>query len=144
MMDAAITARHGALARYAPLAHILGLVVMLFGLSLMFPLVVSHALRDGAEAAYNEAIAITVAAGAGLWLVSRKHRGQLALRDGFLLVVLAWTVLAGFATLPLLLYLDGLSFTDAYFEAISGMTTTGATTLTGLDRLPPSLNLWRA
>ncbi len=140
-MDAAATARHGALDRYAPLAQTLGLVVILFGLSFLLPLAVSHALGDGAEAAYDEAIAINVAAGAGLWLVSRKRGGELALRDGFLLVVLAWAGLAGFATLPLLLYIDGPSFTDAYFETVSAMTTTGATTLTGLDRLPPSINL---
>ena len=140
-MDVAVVVRHGTLARHAPLAHSLGLVVMLFGLSFLFPLAVSHALGDGAEAAYDEAIAITVGAGAALWLVSRRHRAELALRDGFLLVVLVWTGLAGFATLPLLFYIEGLSFTDAYFEAISGMTTTGATTLTGLDRLPPSINL---
>ena len=127
-MVAAVTAHHGALDRNAALVHALGLVVILFGLSFLFPLAVSHAIADGAEAAYDEAIAITVAAGAGLWFVARKRRGELALRDGFLLVVLAWTGLAGFATLPLPIYVDGLSFTDAYFETMSGLTTTGATT----------------
>ena len=54
-----------------------------------------------------------------------------------------WTVLPAFATLPLLLYLPELSFTDAYFEAVSGLTATGATVLSGLDQLPPSINVWR-
>jgi trk system potassium uptake protein TrkH len=64
-------------------------------------------------------------------------------RDGFLLVALVWTVLPAFATLPLLSYVPGLSFTDAYFEATSGLTASGATVLAGLDALPPSINLWR-
>jgi trk system potassium uptake protein TrkH len=64
-------------------------------------------------------------------------------RDGFLLVALVWTVLPAFATLPLLLQLRELSFTDAFFEAVSGLTASGATVLSGLDRLPPSLNIWR-
>jgi trk system potassium uptake protein len=58
-------------------------------------------------------------------------------------VALVWTVLPAFGTLPLLWHLPGLSFTDAYFEAVSGMTTTGATVLTGLDALPTSINVWR-
>ena len=143
-MDAAVTVDHGALDRHAALVHALGLVVTIFGLSFLFPLAVAHYLGDGAEAAYDAAIAITIAAGAALWLAPCNRRGELTLRDGFLLVVLAWTGLAGFATLPLLIHFDGLSFTDAYFETMSGLTTTGATVLTGLDGLPPSINLWRA
>ena len=65
------------------------------------------------------------------------------MRDGFLLVALVWTVLPAFATLPLLLQLPGLTFTDAYFETVSGLTASGATVLSGLDHLPPSLNIWR-
>ena len=68
---------------------------------------------------------------------------QLTVRDGFLLVVLTWTALPALATLPLLLYIPSLSFTDAYFEAVSGLTTTGATVLSGLDALPYSINFWR-
>ena len=63
--------------------------------------------------------------------------------DGFLMVALAWGVLPVFGALPLMFYLPELSFADAYFEAASGLTTTGATVLTGLDALPISINLWR-
>jgi len=69
--------------------------------------------------------------------------GELQIRDGFLLVALVWTTLPAFATLPLLLYMPGLSFTNAYFEAVSGLTASGGTVLSGLDQLPPSINLWR-
>ncbi|MFA5984531.1 MAG: potassium transporter TrkG [Methylococcaceae bacterium] len=62
---------------------------------------------------------------------------------GFLLVSITWTIMPVFCTLPLLIYQPELSFIDAYFETVSGLTTTGATILTGLDTLPVSINLWR-
>ena len=65
-------------------------------------------------------------------------------RDGFLLVTLGWLVLSAAAAVPLLLVLPALGFTGAFFEAMSGLTTTGSTVLSGLDTLPPSLNFWRA
>ncbi|MCS6811284.1 MAG: TrkH family potassium uptake protein, partial [Tepidimonas sp.] len=78
-----------------------------------------------------------------LWFATRRYQRELAPRDGFLLVTLVWTTLPAVATLPLLLHLPDLSFTDAYFETMSGLTTTGATVLTGLDDLPLSINVWR-
>jgi trk system potassium uptake protein TrkH len=131
-----------ALARYAPLAQTLGLIIMIFGVSLVIPAAISHVLGDGAETAYDETLLATFFCGALLWFAARGHRGELQVRDGFLLVALAWTVLPAFATLPLLLQL-GLSFTDAYFETVSGLTTSGATVLSDLDKLPPSINVWR-
>jgi trk system potassium uptake protein TrkH len=133
-----------ALLRYAALARTLGFVLMLFGLSTLLPLALSHALGDGAQIAYDEALLLTFGAGAALWLVARGREAELQTRDGFLLVALVWTLLPAFATLPLMIYLPGLSFTDAYFETVSGLTTSGATVLEGLDKLPPSINLWRA
>ena len=132
-----------ALARYGPLAQTFALILMIFGLSLALPAAISHLLGDGAESAYDETLAVTFACGALLWLAARGHRGELQVRDGFLLVALAWTVLPAFATLPLMLVLPELSFTDAYFETVSGLTTTGASVLSNLDQLPPSINVWR-
>ena len=111
------------IARFAPLAQTLGLIIMIFGLSLVIPAAISHLLGDGAESAYDETLLGTFACGALLWLIARGNRGELQVRDGFLLVALAWTVLPAFATLPLLLLLPELSFTDAYFETVSGLTT---------------------
>lgn len=129
--------------RLFPILHVLGLVVAIFGLTMLLPLLISLAIDDAAQQAYDEAILITTGAGLGLWLLTRAGKRELKARDGILLVVLIWTALPAFAALPLLLYLPGLGFTDAYFEAMSGLTTTGATVLTGLDALPPSINLWR-
>jgi len=85
----------------------------------------------------------TAAAGTLMWMLTRRHKGELSIRHGYLLVVAMWTAMPAFGTIPLLLMIPNLSFTDAYFEAMSGMTTTGATVLVGLDNLPPALNLWR-
>jgi trk system potassium uptake protein TrkH len=129
--------------RIAAIFRVLGIVLTVFGLVMLLPVVVSLILGDDAQSAFDEAILATVGTGAVLWLFTSTNRTELKYRDGFLLVVLIWTVLPVFAALPLLIYLPELSFTDAYFEAVSGLTTTGATILSGLDTLAPSINLWR-
>ncbi len=129
--------------RLLAVLNVLSVVILIFALCLLFPLACSFLLGDGAQTAYDEAVVFTSLAGALLWAMTRKHRRELHPRDGFLLVALVWTVLPAFATLPLLLYLPELSFTGAYFETVSGLTTTGATVFSGLDALPPSINMWR-
>jgi trk system potassium uptake protein TrkH len=74
---------------------------------------------------------------------TRRYRQDLKPRDAFLLVSGGWLTIAAVATTPLLLDVHGLSYTRAFFETMSGLSTTGATTLRGLDRLPHCLNLWR-
>jgi trk system potassium uptake protein TrkH len=131
------------MSRVAPVLNVLSKVVMLFSATFLLPLALSWILADGAQHAYDDAIVITFSAGALTWFFTRKTQRELQTRDGFLLVVLTWTSLPAFATLPFLIYMPGLSFTDAYFETVSGITTTGATILSGLDTLPLSINLWR-
>ncbi len=126
-----------------PVLHVFSKVLMLFAFAFLLPLAVSIALGDGAEKAYDEAILITFFSGMALWLVSRRGKRELHTRDGFLLVVLIWALLPVFSAIPLLVYLPELSFNEAYFEAVSGLTATGATVLSGLDSLPPSINIWR-
>jgi trk system potassium uptake protein TrkH len=121
----------------------LSLVLLLFAGSMLVPLAFSWGYADGAQAAYAKAMGITLLAGAVLWAATHRAGRELQVRDGFLLVALVWTVLPAFATLPLMLHLRELSFTNAFFEAVSGLTASGATVLSGLDRLPPSLNIWR-
>ncbi len=130
--------------RLLPLLHVLGLVIAVFGAFMLLPLAISWSLADGAEGAYDVGVLATLGTGILFWLLGRPYRRELKVRDGFLLVVLIWLVLPAFAALPLLHFLPGLSLTDAYFEAMSGLTATGATVLSGLDALPPSINIWRA
>ena len=129
--------------------NILGGVVMAFAVAMLVPLGVAAWIGEShiALRAYEGAAALTFGSGLVMWLGSRRAPRDLEPRDGILLVALVWTVLPLFASAPLLPYfhLAGapISFTDAYFEAMSGLTTTGATILTGLDQLPGSINLWR-
>ena len=126
-----------------PVLHVLSMVIVLFAATMLLPLGLALGEHDAARVALSHAMLITLAAGFLLWLLTRGASKDLKVRDGFLLVVVVWTVLPALGGLPLMLYLPGLSFTDAYFEAMSGLTTTGSTVLVGLDRLPQSLNLWR-
>lgn len=130
--------------RLLPLLHVLGMIVAVFGLSMLAPLILAEVTEDGAQSAYDEAVLMTLASGVIMWLLGRHWRRDLKTRDGILLVVLTWTLLPGFAALPLIIHMPDLSLADAYFEAMSGLTATGATALSGLDQLPNSINLWRA
>ena len=122
---------------------LVGRMVLLFALLLLVPLGFALGTDDPAEGAFIKAGAITLACGLSMSVATRRFRRELQPRDGFLLVTLVWAVLPAFGTLPLLLAIPGLSFTDAYFETMSGLTTTGATVLTGLEKLPLSVNVWR-
>ncbi|WMT91591.1 TrkH family potassium uptake protein [Pelagibacterium sp. H642] len=86
---------------------------------------------------------ITTIFGTGLWASSSGRRSELNLRQAFLMTVMIWVVLTLFAALPLYMSDLGLSFVDALFEAMSGITTTGATVITTLDSSPPGILLWR-
>ena len=118
------------------------MIIMLFGLTMLAPLILSYLTNDGAQTAYDEVFALTMLSGAFLWYRYRRCKRELNIRDGFLMVVLVWTVLPAFAAIPLMLQL-GISHTDAYFETVSGLTTTGSTVLSNIDTLPMSINLWR-
>ena len=124
--------------------RILGLLLMMFSLTMLPPVLFSLLFDDGAWLPFVEAFALTLAAGVMIWLPVHKLRKELRLRDGFLVVASFWTVLGTFGALPLYLapVLD-LTVTDAVFESMSGLTTTGATVLTGLDQLPASILYYR-
>ncbi len=129
--------------RFFAVANVLGKMILVFGFTMLIPLGLAFWLEDGARVVFQESILITIGCGLFLWLVTRRYKRELQIRDGFLLVVLVWSVLPVFAMLPLLFYLPELNVSMAYFEAVSGLTATGGTVLTGLDTLPLSINLWR-
>ena len=124
--------------------HALGLLLVVFSAAYALPVATALIYEDGAMLLdFLLAMVWTLAIGFLMWLLTRRAKGELSIRHGYLLVVAMWTAMPMFATLPLLLAIPDLSFTDAYFETMSGMTTTGATVLTGLDNLPPAINVWR-
>jgi len=127
----------------APVLNVLGAVVAIFAVTMLVPLAVAHFAGEKVLVDYDAAFLLSFLGGSSVWWATRPFRRELLPRDGFLLVTLVWAVLPAFAALPLYLHLPGLSFTDAYFEATSGLTTTGATVLSGLDNLPLSINVWR-
>jgi trk system potassium uptake protein TrkH len=124
--------------------RILGLLLMVFSLTMLPPVAFSIIFADQAWLSFVEGFALTLVAGVLCWFPVHRQRKELRLRDGFLVVAGFWTVLGTFGAAPL--YFDdhlSLSFTDAVFESMSGLTTTGATVLTGLDDLPPSILYYR-
>ena len=124
--------------------RILGVLLVMFSTTMIPPLIISWMSSDGSAGAFFVAYFATVSVGGALWILFRNKARELRVRDGFLIVVLFWTVLAIFGTAPLLLSPNpALSLTDALFESMSGLTTTGATVLTGLDNLPPSILYYR-
>jgi trk system potassium uptake protein TrkH len=124
-------------------ANVLGLLLASFALTCALPIACSLLLGDGLWPKFLLAAALTAGGGLLLAALTYPFRRELKPRDGFLLVTLGWLLLSGAAALPLLLALPELSFTGAFFEAMSGLTTTGSTVLNGLDALPASLNFWR-
>ena len=124
--------------------RILGSLLMLFSLTQLPPLLLSLYYADGAFSGFILALLATLACGFAIWLPARKCQRELRTRDGFLVVTLFWTVIGSFGSLPFLFSANmSISVTDALFESISGLTTTGATVLSGLDTLPRSLLYYR-
>lgn len=130
--------------RLLPIAHVLGALLVLMALTFLVPLGWALAIDEaGSVPSFALPAAGCVLIGAGVWLPTRPYRRELQARDGCLLVVLVWVVMSAIAAVPFMIELPSLSFTDAYFESMAGLTTTGATVLTGLQFLPQSLNVWR-
>ena len=124
--------------------RILGILLMVFSSTMLPPILVSFIYNDGAMMPFFDAFAVTLITGIVCWLPVKSYHRELRLRDGFLIVVLFWTVLGLFGSLPLILS-EQLQMTvmDAIFESISGLTTTGATVLTGIDQLPKAFLFYR-
>lgn len=124
--------------------HVIGALLACFALYFVPPIVLAacyaewHALRG-----FIVGGLISAVVGVALYLLTRRYRQDLKPRDAFLLVSGGWLSIAAVATTPLLVDVPGLSYTRAYFETMSALSTTGATMLQGLDQLPHCLNLWR-
>jgi trk system potassium uptake protein TrkH len=123
--------------------NFLGSLLLLFALYFVPPIATAAAYGEHALVGFLAGAGVSGALGLLLRAATWRYRGTLKPRDGYLLVSATWPVIAAVATIPLLLDLPGLSFTDAFFETMSGVSTTGATVLAGLDSLPHSVMLWR-
>ena len=122
--------------------RILGLILMIYSLTLLPPIAVSLFYADGHSLAFLNSLFVVLSAGFVLWWPARSETRDMRLREGFMVVSLFWVMLSIAGASPLLITdRPDLSFTDAVFESVSGFTTTGATIITGLDGLPRSV-LW--
>ena len=120
------------------IARLFGLLLMLYSASFLPPIVVSLFYADGEWGDFAVSLVTAVAVGFVLWWPNREHKRELTVREGFLFVTVFWVGLGFVSSIPFIIGLH-LDLTDALFESISGFTTTGATVVVGLDRLPPSV-----
>ncbi len=129
---------------FRAITRIVGLLVMLFSGTMIVPGLVALIYRDGAGSAFTQTFFFALLIGLVLWLPNRQQKNELKPREGFLIVVLFWTVLGSVGALPFLFAEHpDLPVTDAFFESFSALTTTGATTLVGLDNLPKAILFYR-
>ncbi|HEY9040489.1 MAG TPA: TrkH family potassium uptake protein [Roseovarius sp.] len=127
-----------------PVGYVIGLTAMALGLAMLLPLVVDVAQARGHWDVFAQSSILTILIGGLVAGACRNGVGEgLTIRQTFLLTTGVWVVLPLFGALPLMLGATSLNFTDAFFEAMSGFTTTGATVVTGLDTLPKGILLWR-
>ena len=126
-----------------PVLNASGPVFIWLAIALLLPLSLSIADQDGAQQSFLTCAGITFATGIVLSLATRRWKRELTARHGFLLVALIWTSVPLFSTIPFVLEMPELSFSQIYFEMMSCLSTTGATVISGLDNLPTSLNGWR-
>ena len=129
--------------KIAPIVHVLSKLAVLYAVLLLVPTLVSYLYHDSAFNAFAGTALATLAGSTAVWAATRKHDLELRPRDGFTLVFLLWLGFAAISALPFYLYFPNIGYTDAFFEAVSGLTTTGATVMSSLDTLAPSLNFWR-
>lgn len=124
--------------------RIVGLLLMLFSLGTLPSMLLGWVQNDGTASVFGQAFAATAISGVVLYLLTQRVNSELQIRDGFLVTAAFWIVLGLYGSLPFLLS-DAMSVSvfDAVFESVSGLTTTGATVLAGLDALPPSILLYR-
>ncbi len=132
--------------RFVSVQRLVGLLLMLFSLSMLPPIAVDLYFGENTRSAFLLAMWITLGTGLVIWWPARRMRAELKIRDGFLVTVLFWTVLGLVGAIPL--YIAGDAWhtaTDAIFESVSGLTTTGATVVPGgIDDLPHAINYYRA
>ncbi len=124
--------------------RVLGVLLMVFSVTMLPPALLSMAVADGVATAFFLTFALLLGLGGLLWLPVRQSRRELRTRDGFFVVAMFWVVLGAAGAVPLVLQ-DAAAFSlvDALFESVSGLTTTGATAIVGIDDLPLSIQYYR-
>lgn len=124
--------------------RIVGLLVALFSSTMLLPAMVAFGYRDGGGTEFVNSFVIALLLGLLLWFPNRHQKKELRSKEGFLIVVLFWVVLGSVGAVPFIMSdTPDMSVSEAFFESFSGLTTTGATVLTGLDNLPKAFLFYR-
>lgn len=130
--------------QFRSIIRIVGLLLALFSTTMLLPAVVAFIYRDGEGFPFVMTFFLLLAGGGALWFPNRRYKQELKARDGFLIVVLFWTVIGCAGSIPFMLSEQpNMSISDAFFESFSGLTTTGATVIVGLDELPKAVLFYR-
>jgi trk system potassium uptake protein TrkH len=129
---------------YRPVLFFLGILLSGLAAAMIVPALVDASYGSSDWQAFAAAAAVTLFVGIAFMLVARGGWTSIPVRHGFVLTTASWVLSAAFGALPFLLSDLDLSYADAFFEAMSGITTTGSTVLTGLDEAPRGILLWRA
>lgn len=124
-----------------PIINLFSVLVMLFSASLLAPISISFIFKDGAEQIFITTLMVAFVPAFLAWLLTRKSKEEMGVKDGFVIITLFWVVLSFVGSIPFTL--SGMSFIDSFFESMSGITTTGATVISGLDLLPESILFYR-
>jgi trk system potassium uptake protein len=128
-----------------PVLFVLGILLATLAVAMLVPAIVDAAHRGPDWSIFVLSAGVTLFVGIGLFLANRTAGASaLNLRQAFVLTSLTWLVICGFASIPFMLSELQLSFTDAFFETVSGVTTTGSTVIPDLDAASPGILLWRA
>jgi trk system potassium uptake protein TrkH len=130
--------------QYKTITRITGLLMGVFSITMLPPALIAMYYGDGGGTAFIKAFVVSIILGLLLWYPNRREKAELRTREGFLIVVLFWTVLGSIGALPFIFAKEpDLSWTDSFFESFSALTTTGATVIVGLDALPKAILFYR-
>ena len=128
-----------------PIAMVIGVLLAILGLFMTVPVLADLSGDNSRDASvFLLSAMLTVFVGLGLYITNRQSNRQLSLKQAFLMTASLWVLLPLFSAIPFMFSDLNMGLTDAYFEAMSGLTTTGATVLSGLDAMPPGILIWRA
>ncbi len=128
---------------FTSIANVLGKLLIVTGLSMVFPFLVSLYYQEGDSPCFAISALITTALGLPLWWFFRRSN-DLDTKDGIFIAVFGWIMVSAVSGIPYVIHQTNLSFTDAFFEMMSGYTTSGATILTDIEALPHGLLFWRS
>ena len=129
---------------FRPIFFVLGILLSMLAVSMLLPAVVDAAVNNDDWQVFALSSAFTLFISVSLILATRTDAAMLNIRQAFIMTTFTWVILPGFAALPFAFAGLNYSYTDSYFEAMSGLTTTGSTVMTGLDFMPPGILLWRS